>query len=81
MANTIAACETCGNRYDKSFQVIKEGVAHNFDSFECAIHKLAPRCEHCDLRIVGHGLEKNGSMFCCAHCASQGGAHELRDRA
>jgi len=30
-----------------------------FDSFECAIHALAPTCENCGIRIVGHGLEKD----------------------
>ena len=51
-------CETCGNDYDKSFQVIAAGQSHVFDSFECAIHALAPTCAHCGIRIVGHGLEK-----------------------
>jgi predicted metalloprotease len=28
----------------------------------------APTCTHCGVRIVDHGLEKNGRMFCCDHC-------------
>jgi len=36
------------------------GTAHTFDSFECAIHALAPTCRHCGMRIIGHGLENNG---------------------
>jgi len=39
----MARCETCGNEYDKAFQVTMKGSAHTFDSFECAIHAL-PRC-------------------------------------
>lgn len=74
-------CETCGNHYDKAFQVVKDGRSHTFDSFECAIHALAPTCKHCGLRIVGHGVEKEGSIFCCAHCALARGARELQDRA
>lgn len=74
-------CETCGNDYDKTFQVVKAGRSHTFDSFECAIHALAPRCARCGTPIVGHGLEKGDAMFCCAHCASATGATELRDRA
>ena len=35
-------CETCGNDYDKSFQIMMNGQAHIFDSFECAIKALAP---------------------------------------
>lgn len=74
-------CDSCGNEYDKSFQITAQGRTHTFDCFECAIHTLAPTCEHCGVRIVGHGLEKDGSMFCCDHCAERSGVAELRDRA
>lgn len=77
----IGKCETCGNEYDKSFRVMLDGDAHTFDSFECAIEKLAPRCESCGVRIVGHGVEKGGHMYCSAHCAHRAGIEELRDRA
>ena len=30
---------------------------------------MAPICEHCQVKIVGHGVEVNGRFFCCAHCA------------
>ena len=77
----MPTCEKCGNDYDKSFQIIAQGATHTFDSFECAIQTLAPTCAHCGVRIVGHGLEKGGRTFCCAHCAGREGAPELRDRA
>ena len=77
----MARCESCGNDYDKSFQILTGGKSHTFDSFECAIQALAPTCEHCGVRIVGHGLEKDGRMFCCDHCAEHAGVTELRDRA
>ena len=77
----MARCDSCGNDYDKSFQVVMAGKTMTFDSFECAIHKLAPTCEHCKMRIIGHGLEKDGRMFCCDHCAEKSGVKELRDRA
>jgi hypothetical protein len=77
----MAKCDLCGNDYDKSFQVTQQGKTFTFDSFECAIEKMAPRCEHCGCRIIGHGLEKAGTMYCCAHCAGKSGATELRDRA
>ncbi|MBW7852138.1 MAG: hypothetical protein H3C38_16710 [Rhodospirillales bacterium] len=73
-------CETCGNDYDKAFQVVMAGTPHTFDSFECAIHKLAPNCAHCGMRIIGHGVETEGRMFCCANCASEEGRKGLRDR-
>jgi hypothetical protein len=72
---TLHQCETCGNHYHKAFQVIKDGHSHTFDSFECAIHALAPSCQHCGLRIVGHGIERDGSTYCCAHCASARASH------
>ena len=76
----MARCEVCGNDYDKAFQVVMGGTSHTFDSFECAIHALAPACSHCGCRIIGHGLEANGTMFCCAHCAQHMGETALQDR-
>jgi hypothetical protein len=76
----MATCEVCENEYDKTFQVIKDGEEYTFDSFECAIHALAPRCDHCGCRIIGHGVEADGSICCCANCAERVGAAGLRDR-
>ncbi|NYT23637.1 hypothetical protein H0A73_08480 [Alcaligenaceae bacterium] len=76
----MAKCDSCGNDYDKSFQLTISGKTYTFDSFECAIRTAAPLCEHCGVRIIGHGLEQDGRMFCCAHCAGGEGATELRDR-
>jgi hypothetical protein len=38
----MAQCQQCGNEYDKTFQVVMGGQNYVFDSFECAIAKLAP---------------------------------------
>ena len=76
----MAKCEVCGNDYDKSFEIIQAGTSHVFDSFECAIHALAPTCEHCECRIIGHGMEAGGRYFCCANCAKQSGVPDLKDR-
>ncbi len=73
-------CDTCGNVYDKSFQLTLAGQTYTFDSFECAAHKLAPTCEHCGVRILGHGLEASGRFFCCDHCAEKAGVKGLNDR-
>jgi len=76
----MAKCDVCGNDYDKSFQLVTaDGRAMVFDSFECAIHATAPTCAHCKCRIVGHGVEVAGRLYCCAHCAE----HEagIKDRA
>jgi hypothetical protein len=77
----MAKCEQCGNTYDKAFEVRMHGTSHVFDSFECAIQRLAPTCSHCGCRIIGHGVEANTSMYCCAHCAQQKGVHAVKDRA
>ncbi len=66
----MAQCEVCGNDYQMSFEVHTiGGNIHVFDSLECAAHRLAPICEHCECRILGHGVEVTGRFFCCAHCA------------
>ena len=75
----MARCEVCGNDYERAFQVEMAGTRHTFDSFECAIDALAPRCKTCGIRIVGHGLESNGDVFCCNHCAERAGVTGLRD--
>lgn len=77
----MTECEVCGNAYDKPMTItVAEGVEHYFDSFECAIHALAPICSHCGCRIIGHGIEDSGTMFCCAHCASAQGVAGAQDR-
>jgi hypothetical protein len=77
----MARCEVCRNDYDKAFEVLLNGRTHVFDCFECAIHALAPLCGHCKVRVVGHGVEAEGHVYCSAHCAGQHGVHGLVDRA
>ena len=72
-------CENCGNEYAKAFRITMEGEEHVFDSFECAINSLAPRCAHCGTRIIGHGIEANQHMFCCSSCANAEGVTGSRD--
>jgi hypothetical protein len=76
----MAECEVCGNEYDKAIEVTVAGATHVFDSFECAIHALAPTCANCGIRIVGHGIEANGSIYCCANCAQRAGVSGAKDR-
>lgn len=76
----MAQCDTCGNEYDKAFQIRMNGSTHTFDSFECAISKLAPTCKLCGTRIIGHGIEADEEMYCCAHCAQRDGVDEAVDR-
>lgn len=76
----MARCEVCGNEYDKPIEIAMRGKNHVFDSFECAIHALAPTCAHCGCRIIGHGAEARGSMYCCANCAKEEGVKGIDDR-
>jgi hypothetical protein len=76
---SMAQCEVCGNDYDKPLLISQDGRQHTFDSFECAIHRLAPTCGHCKCRVIGHGIEANGTTYCCAHCAHHSGASKVRD--
>lgn len=75
----MAVCEVCGNDYYLSFEVRTTSDTHVFDSFECAIHKLAPVCEQCGVRVVGHGAEAENAIYCSAHCARAAGAEGVVD--
>jgi len=73
-------CEVCGNDYDKAFEVHRREQIHVFDCFECAIQALSPVCGHCGCRVIGHGVEVDGHVYCCAHCAGQAGVKGFTDR-
>lgn len=76
----MGRCMTCDNDYDKTFDVHKNGQTYTFDCFECAIHQLAPACAHCGCRVLGHGVEEAGAIYCGASCARAMGKVDLRDR-
>ena len=72
----MAKCNCCGNEYDRAFTVtLHDGTSGSFDSFECAISKMAPKCAQCGCRIIGHGRETaDDRTFCCGACAEMAGA-------
>jgi hypothetical protein len=72
-------CEVCGNEYERAFTITMGARSHTFDCFECAIHALAPMCSHCRCKVIGHGVEKGATVYCCAHCAKQAGVKGLKD--
>jgi hypothetical protein len=77
----VTTCATCGNDYARPFEVVMyDGSTAVFDSFECAIQRLAPRCAHCGVRVVGHGVEVGAMVFCGAHCARRAGREGPVDR-
>lgn len=76
----MPTCDTCGNDYDKAFTLTRGDQRGTFDSFECAIQAMAPTCSHCGCRVIGHGAESDGKVYCCAHCARHAGVEGLDDR-
>lgn len=77
----METCEVCKTEYLNCFKVTVKGKTHVFDSFECAIHALAPRCNHCKCRIIGHGVENDNALFCCKSCARRSKRESLRIKA
>lgn len=75
----MGTCATCGNDYESTFKIVRDGEEYEFDSFECAIEKLAPRCTQCGCRVIGHGVQHGETIYCCAHCAERDGATGLVD--
>jgi hypothetical protein len=77
----MARCDVCGNDYDKSFTVTPvRGESKTFDSFECAIHALAPPAPTAAARSSDTDGE-GGAFQLCANCATQAGAKGMKDRA
>ena len=76
MAPAAARCEVCGNEYEAPIEVHVRGQKGVYDCFECAIHALAPACAHCHCRVIGHGVEVEGVIFCCHHCAKAAGSSQ-----
>jgi hypothetical protein len=77
----MATCKVCGNDYDHSFEIVRNGQSTTYDCFECAIHDLAPSCAHCQCRVIGHGVAVGEMVYCCAHCANAHGAAGVTDNA
>ena len=77
----MATCEVCGNDYDQALTIsVAGGEDHVFDSFECAISRLAPTCGHCGVRVIGHGIQAGDQIYCCANCARAEGHEAATDR-
>ena len=77
----MAVCDICGNDYDRTMTITIDGTDTRgvIDSFDCAIHALAPSCTLCGCRVIGLGVEVDGAIFCCAHCAHHVGAQGVSD--
>jgi hypothetical protein len=69
----MGSCDVCGGQKGRMFTVTMGSQTGTFDSFECAIHLMAPGCEHCGCRVLGHPIENESGIFCCDHCAREAG--------
>jgi hypothetical protein len=76
----MPTCDTFGNHYDKTFTVTWGDRTATFDSIECAAAQVAPECGHCGCRILGHGVESEDAIFCCANCARSASNADINDR-
>ena len=75
----VATCEVCGNDYWMAFEVrTVSGDVHTFDCFECAAHKLAPICEHCQVRSSGTAWRSAAGSSAARTAPAGGGAWEPR---
>lgn len=64
----MGQCKFCGNSFEIAFSVRMGGQDYDFDSYDCAINALAPHCPRCGNKMVGHGDQSVGAVFCCSHC-------------
>ena len=55
-----AVCEVCGNDYDKAFEIVAAGETHP-STASSAPSTRSRRPAHCGCRVIGHGVEANGS--------------------
>jgi hypothetical protein len=66
----MPVCDHCGRDSARTFELIREGTNWTFDSFQCAIEAVAPRCAQCDALIVGHPIEQGALLYCSIHCVA-----------
>lgn len=63
------SCEVCGKSQDHYLEVHLGGEKHVFDSFECAIRGLTPRCTLCGCMLLGPGVQVGDRLYCSHVCA------------
>lgn len=59
-----ARCEVCGKNEDRCFDVHLGGERHVFDSFECVIRGLMPKCSICGCLMASPGIAVESIMVC-----------------
>lgn len=64
-----ARCVNCGFNIEKDYILFINGTEYTFDSFECAVNFVAPRCANCNSIIMGHGIKYSDEIFCSQICS------------
>lgn len=62
-------CENCGSNIEKDYILFINGAEFFFDSFECAVNFVAPRCAHCNTVILGKSFQSGDQVFCTENCS------------
>lgn len=62
-------CINCGFNIEKDYILYVNGTEFTFDSFECAVNFVAPRCASCNTVIMGKGVQTHGSVYCSSTCS------------
>jgi hypothetical protein len=62
-----------------SFERWAEGWYFPYEQGPEEFPELEAVCQHCRCKIVGHGIEANGTFYCCAHCAREQGVTAVAD--
>jgi hypothetical protein len=74
------ACEVCGESREQCFEVHLGGQKHVFDSFECAMRGLMPKCALCGCLILGPGVQDENISYCSHLCANTHRVYEYETR-
>lgn len=65
----MPACATCGFDTNEPLSIRYHAISAEYCCFECAITPLAPICQHCRCKVIGHGAYgPKGEIFCCHYC-------------
>jgi hypothetical protein len=65
----VAKCEVCDCGCVEPIAICVNDVTHTYDSLECAIVGLAPRCANCGELVVSRGVSRRSQIFCADGCA------------
>ena len=66
-----ARCVNCGSNIEKDYILFVNGAEFVFDSFECAVNFVAPRCSACNSIIMGKVIHRADEIFCSANCSKE----------